>query len=256
MARICFRSFSEALGKAFAAEVVLPEGGKGPFPVLWLLHGAGDDHSGWLRHTCVERVAARRRLAVVAPDAHLSMYEDMAHGGRYFTHIADELPALLCRLLPLSGRREDNFVAGLSMGGMGALKVAMRRPSRYAAVCCLSAGYSNYRFHQPRQGSPRYNRYCLCYGERGAEAVEGETLALARALALSGAPCPRVLHMCGDKDPLLRNAEITREFFASLEGDPFCYRYLVRPGRHNWDFWAACVEDVVDFVLEGRGARE
>ena len=105
MALIQFEAFSDVLGKAFTAHIALPETARGPFPVLWLLHGAGDNGSGWLRHTAIERQATRRDLALVAPTAGMSMYEDMAHGQRYFTHIADELPKMLRRLLPLSDRR-------------------------------------------------------------------------------------------------------------------------------------------------------
>ena len=100
MALIQFEAFSDVLGKAFTAHIALPETARGPFPVLWLLHGAGDNGSGWLRHTAIERQATRRDLALVAPTAGMSMYEDMAHGQRYFTHIADELPKMLRRLLP------------------------------------------------------------------------------------------------------------------------------------------------------------
>ena len=106
MALIQFEAFSEVLGKAFSAQIALPETNRGPFPVLWLLHGAGDNHTGWLRHTAIERQATRRDLALVAPAAGMSMYEDMAHGQRYFTHIADELPKCCAACCPFrtSGR--------------------------------------------------------------------------------------------------------------------------------------------------------
>ena len=254
MALIQFEAFSDALGKAFSAQIALPETNRGPFCVLWLLHGAGDNDSGWFRNTAIERQATRRDLAVVAPAAGMSMYEDMAHGQRYFTHIADELPALLRRLLPLSAKREDNFIAGLSMGGMGALKIAMRRPEQYEAVCCLSAGHTNYRFHEPKAGTPRANRYSIAYGERGPLPGEEETLERARTLAADG-PCPRVWHTCGAEDSLKTNAALTRDFFENLPGDPFQYEYHEYPGRHNWDFWAERVPEMLDFLLRGRKER-
>ena len=170
---------------------------RGPFPVLWLLHGAGDNR---LPAGCATPPSSGRPRAATwrwwPPPPGMSMYEDMAHGQRYFTHIADELPKMLRRLLPLSDRREDNFIAGLSMGGMGALKIAMRRPERYSAVCCLSAGHTNYRFHEPGEGTPRFNRYFIAYGEAGPLPGEEETLARARALAEVGRPLPaRVAHL-------------------------------------------------------------
>ncbi|HIS03245.1 MAG TPA: hypothetical protein IAA75_04975 [Candidatus Pullichristensenella avicola] len=251
MALIEFEAFSDALGKAFSAQIALPETDRGPFAVLWLLHGACDDETGWFRNTAVERLATRRDLAVVAPAAGMSMYEDMAHGQRYFTHIADELPAMLRRMLPLSARREDNFIAGLSMGGMGALKIAMRRPQNYEAVCCLSAGHTNYRFHEPKEDTPRFNRYFIAYGERGPLPAEEETLKRARALA-AGGPCPRVWHVCGAQDGLRGNAHLTRDFFLGLSGNPFQYEYHEYPGRHNWEFWEARVPEMLDFLLRAK----
>ncbi len=249
MALIRLRAFSEVLGMAFQAAVALPEGKKGPHPVLWLLHGAGEDYMSWFRNTGIERLAVRRGLAVVCPDAQLSMYEDMEHGQRFFMHIADELPALLSRMLPLSGARADNFVAGLSMGGTGALKLAIRRPEKYAAVGCLSAGYNNYRFHEPQPGTIREKRYRLVYGPEGPDGADEALLKEVERVAQSGA-APRIYHACGTEDMLLRNARIAKELFEGFAGDPFSYTYRERLGRHNWDFWGDCVPEMLDFFLK------
>ena len=131
----------------------------------------------------------------------------------------------------------------------------MRRPENYAAVCCLSAGHTNYRFHEPKEGTPRFNRYFIAYGEAGPLPSEEETLARARALSEAGGPCPRVWHACGAEDSLKSNAALTRDFFENLPGDPFQYEYHECPGRHNWDFWEARVPEMLDFVLRGRKER-
>jgi putative tributyrin esterase len=239
---------------SFQTSVSIPETGRRAYPVLWLLHGAGDDQTGWFRNTPIERLAGRRGLAVVAPGAGLSLYEDMAHGQRFFTHIADELPELLPRLLPLSRAREDNFIAGLSMGGMGALKIAIHRPERYAAVGCLSAGYTNYRFHEPEPGSFREKRYFWAYGAEGPGPSEAELLRrcedIAKGAAAGSARAPRIYHACGTEDSLIRNARLTRDFFEALPGNPFSYAYREYPGRHNWEFWGERLPEMLDFLLE------
>jgi len=61
-------------------------------PVLYLLHGLSDDHSIWLRRTCIERYATAYGIAVVMPNGHRSYYSDMASGLKYFTYISEELP--------------------------------------------------------------------------------------------------------------------------------------------------------------------
>ena len=77
-------------------------------------------------------------LAVVMPAVHLSFYTDMAYGGKYWQFISEEVPAVVRDMFPLSSEREDNFVAGLSMGGYGAFKLALTYPERYAAAASLS----------------------------------------------------------------------------------------------------------------------
>jgi len=130
MALIHCDFFSEALGLSTSMCVILPEPARGqigmpgserqpsgPHPVLWLLHGLSDDHTIWQRRTSIERYVAERGLAVVMPAVARSFYTDMAHGLPYWTFISEELPAAARSFFPLSPAREDNFVAGLSMGG-------------------------------------------------------------------------------------------------------------------------------------------
>ena len=91
--------------------------------MLYLLHGLSDDDTIWLRRTSIERYVAPLGLAVVMPQVHRSFYTDEAYGGRYWTFLSEELPAWSRRFFRVSGGREDTFVAGLSMGGYGALKL-------------------------------------------------------------------------------------------------------------------------------------
>src|SRR5690606_35149889 len=107
-------------------------------PVLYLLHGLSDDDTIWLRRTSIERYVAGLGLAVVMPNVHRSFYADMAYGGQYWTFLTEELPRVAGDFFPLSDAREDNYVAGLSMGGYGAFKWALSYPERFAAAGSLS----------------------------------------------------------------------------------------------------------------------
>ena len=106
--------------------------------MLYLLHGLTDDHTGWQRYTSIERYADEAGLAVVMPAVHHSFYTDEVHGHAYWTYVSEELPALVHRLFRVSDRPEDTFAAGLSMGGYGAVKLALSHPDRYAAAASLS----------------------------------------------------------------------------------------------------------------------
>ena len=100
--------------------------------VLWLLHGLSDDATAWLRYSNIDRYAMENDLVVVMPSVNRSMYCDHVLGQNYFTYIAEELPEYLSLVFGLSREREQNFIAGLSMGGFGAMRIALTYPERYA----------------------------------------------------------------------------------------------------------------------------
>ncbi len=149
MALIQCDFFSSVLGMNCSMDVILPQTTQGQIgmtgkasqsahPTLWLLHGLSDDHTTWVRRTSIERYVAPLGLAVVMPNAGRSFYADMHVGPRYWTFLSEELPTIARSLFPLSDRREDNFVAGLSMGGYGAFKWALNQPEKFAAAASLS----------------------------------------------------------------------------------------------------------------------
>ena len=142
--------FSEALEVGTSMTVLLPQATEAQvgvasaetkqdaFPVLYLLHGLSDDHTAWLRYTSIERYASAAGLAVVMPAVGRSFYADEASGHRYWTYLSEELPELVESFFRVSQRREDTYVAGLSMGGYGAVKLALTHPERFAAAASLS----------------------------------------------------------------------------------------------------------------------
>ena len=108
--------FSDVLELSTSMTVILPQStsgqigmsgsaGEGAPPVLYLLHGLSDDDTTWLRRTSIERYVAPLGLAVVMPQVHRSFYTDQAHGGRYWTFLSEELPALVGGFFRVSDRR-------------------------------------------------------------------------------------------------------------------------------------------------------
>lgn len=149
MALLTFDFFSDALERGTSMTVVLPQPTqeqigvgattfKDPPRVLYLLHGLSDDHTAWLRYTSIERYAAALGFAVVMPAVDRSFYANEKKGHPYWDYVSDELPRVVRRFLRVSEDPADTFVAGLSMGGYGALKHAVIHPERYAGVASLS----------------------------------------------------------------------------------------------------------------------
>jgi S-formylglutathione hydrolase FrmB len=260
MALVHANFFSEALGLSVAVDVILPQVAtkqigmaatvrEGKTPVLWLLHGASDNHTIWQRRTSVERYVADLGIAVVMPNAHLSRYTDMVHGGKYFTYIADELPVLMRGFFPLlSDRREDNFIAGLSMGGYGCLKIGLSRPNNYAAIGSFSAG----NFIRHSGGNSGMNAMVdRVYGLKPGETAEGtkhDIVQLAKDALAAGGPLPRIYQACGTEDFVYDSYANVRDFFKSLPGNPFGYVNTERPGKHEWSFWDDEIQSFLKFI--------
>ncbi|RYZ04450.1 MAG: esterase family protein [Myxococcales bacterium] len=257
MALIDCKFFSETLGMCSSLRVILPEkterrigdsgvsrAGQPGFlghPTLWLLHGMSDDETIWTRSTSLERYVAPLGLAVVMPNVHRSFYTNMLHGYRYWDFVSEELLAKARSFFPLSLRREDNFVGGLSMGGHGALKLALRKPELFSAAASLSGVADVTEFRQSRALD-----YELVFGGTGPErGSEHDLFHLATTLSASESPLPRLYQCCGTEDFLLAQNRSLRDCLATLRFD---YHYVESPGAHDWAYWDKAIAQVVDWL--------
>lgn len=219
-----------------------PEGS----PVLYLLHGCSDDQSIWMRRTSIERYAATCGIAVVMPFGARSFYNNTSDGSRWWDYISEELPAILPGFFNVSTKREDTFVAGLSMGGFGAFKLALNHPERYAAAASLSGSLRNDWLHK---GNPAL--YTADFGP--LETLPGspnDLFAMASKVVESGAPRPKLFQACGTEDFLYRE---NIEFRDHLRKIGYENTYVEGPGTHCWEYWDARIQDVLKWLpLKGR----
>ena len=134
---------SGQLGKQTNVNILLPDciqKGK-KLPVLYLLHGLSDNETGWMTLTSIGRYATNdREMITVMPNGDRSFYCDIPNFGNYFSYITKELPDYIEAMLPAADNRENRFIAGLSMGGYGALKCGLLAPDTFGAVASLSGG--------------------------------------------------------------------------------------------------------------------
>jgi putative tributyrin esterase len=252
--------FSDVLGLSVSASVLLPQktsrqigmagtAGGGRFPTLYLLHGLSDDHTIWMRRTSIERYAAARNLAVVMPAAARSYYQDMASGPRYWTYLSEELPAVMRGFFPLSEAREDTFAAGLSMGGYGALRLALDRPESYAAAASFSGALDVVRRCREagREGSliSRAEMAGIFGDALDVSGTQADLAFLAQKVAACPGPAPRLFISCGTEDPLLRESRAFREHLESLH---LACTYEESPGTHEWGYWDAQIQRVLEWL--------
>jgi len=233
---------SQALGMQSNANVILPNEIKPGerLPVLYLLHGLSDDHTMWQRRTSLERYLEKYRLAVVMPNAHRSFYTDMVHGEKYFTYMADELPRLMQGFFPISAERSQNFVAGLSMGGYGAFKLALNRPQQYGAAASFSGAINIAERDWEAFGPLMAN----VFGSREEIRQPPHNL-LAVIKTLPAADCPLLFQACGTEDFLYQENHVFRDA-AQAAGLPLTY--TEGPGGHEWSYWDARIQDVLAWL--------
>jgi S-formylglutathione hydrolase FrmB len=244
--------FSDALGLSTSMTVILPQSTSGQIgmtgsestgetPVLYLLHGLSDDDTTWLRRTSIERYVAPLGLAVVMPQVHRSFYADEAHGNRYWTFLTQELPELVHSFFRLSGRREDTFVAGLSMGGYGALKWALREPDRFVAATSMSGAVDV--AGMQTQGVWRPELVHQVFGEQPIAGTPNDLFWLLDQLPVQRAPALSI--SCGTEDPLL---DANRRLVEALRSKGFPLVSDFGPGVHDWAYWDARIQDVLAWL--------
>ena len=257
MALVTCDFFSDALEVGCSMTVVLPQpteeqiGVEGArhrsgvpatdFPVLYLLHGLSDDHTAWLRYTSVERYAAAAGLAVVMPAVNRSFYANMVTGPRYWDFVADELPEIVGRFFRVSQDPAQTFVAGLSMGGYGAMKLALSRPERFAAAATMSGALDL------QEISSRPDRVGLLdpiFGDTIPE--DADLFALLDAADTDALPRLHVSTGTEDHPGLVAG---NRKFVAALEKRGVDVTSDFRPGEHVWSLWDELLPEVIDWLL-------
>lgn len=131
--------YSRALKRSTRFFAALPkETVRGKLQVLYLLHGGGDDETKWIRRVPIERIFSGCKVLVIMPDGGLSYYTDTVCGEHYWTYLSQELPEVVKTYFNVSEKREDTFAAGLSMGGYGAMKLALLKPESFAKAASFS----------------------------------------------------------------------------------------------------------------------
>jgi S-formylglutathione hydrolase FrmB len=255
MARMRCDFFSETLGLSTSMTVILPQQTSGQIgmtgttttevPVLYLLHGLSDDDTIWSRRTSIERYVAPFGLAVVMPQVHQSFYSDEVHGLRFWTFLTEELPALVNGFFTVSNRREDTFVAGLSMGGYGALKWALRQPERFAAAASLSGAVAlSHPSEQAERNDPAFAALMRrVFGDTPTDGTNDDVLHLMRTA--DPTVLPSLYVACGTDDFLYRsNLALIDE--AERRGVPLTVD--LGPGDHEWDYWDAQIQRVLSWL--------
>ena len=233
--------FSKALMRPVTMNVILPadkvffeeetEEDNKPFKTLYLLHGVMGNYTDWVTGTCIKRWAEEKNLAVVK---------------------------ITRRMFPLSHKKEDTFIAGLSMGGYGAIRNGLKYHDTFGYIAGLSSAMILEKMNVADDSSPMFF-------ERKSflESVFGDLSKisdceinpewLARDMKEKGIPFPHLYLACGLDDPLLPPNRKFRDFMNELGAD---VTYEEGPGAHEWDFWNRYIKKVLDWLPLDKDSKE
>lgn len=250
---------SDALRMGVTVNVILPEkaktligmnaDGASTYKTLYLLHGLSDDHSIWMRRTSIERYAADYGIAVVMPSVGRSWYTDTATGSNYLTFVTQELPNV-CRsyFRGMSDKREDTLIAGLSMGGYGAVKAALTCPERFGACASLSGALDVASFGT-RDDLKSEWQGIFDFGLSNAAELQNtkhDVFHLIRKAKENGDPLPKLYAWCGSDDFLLDHNHRFVELLKELDVP---HLYEESEGNHSWKWWDLHIQSALKYLL-------
>ncbi len=227
---------SSALDREMKYRILLPCAYKtgGRFPVLYLLHGLYGDYLNWDTLTDLEHDAAQYEMIVVMPDAGDSWYTNSFTDSKdkFEDYIARDLVAEIDGKFRTLRSRHARAIAGLSMGGYGALKIALRYPENFAFAGSLSGALNAPLDLADRQ--PDFREQLLqVFGPAGSDPREDNNL-FSMLQSVPANDRPHFYLACGSEDAFLA---VNREFAAQLSSHGATYEYHETPGAHAWDYW-------------------
>lgn len=217
-------------------------------PVLYLLHGYTDNHRGWTSRTKIAEYVRGTDLLVVMPDAHNSFYHDNASDSTklYERWIAQELPTYIEAKYSVDGNRRA--VAGLSMGGYGAMMIALNHPDRYAFAAGLSSAISGIHVGGT-EVSPNFARITQMFDLIKGSADHPNRARydfLSRIEAQNPETAPYIYLVHGIQDGYTDFLPGHRRFTDALRAKKLAYEYHEVPGAHNWPFWDEHIQGVLE----------
>lgn len=222
-----------------------------PLKTLYLLHGIFGNYTDWVNGTRIQAWAEANDLAVIMPSGENRFYlDDEKSGELYGEFIGKELVEFTRKLFPLSDKREDTFIAGLSMGGYGAIRNGLKYAENFGCVIGLSAALVHDTWKDADNSAPiftfRRSYYEAVFGEYDkVKGSDKDPKALLLKLKEEGRPIPKMYLCCGTEDGLVT---ANRDFRDFLNENGVDLTYVEGPGKHDWVFWDTYIKKVLDWL--------
>ncbi len=255
MAYFRIEYYSKALRRETSFEVMIPcdprEGmpaPEGPMRTLFLLHG----YTGKAGNYVPFDLPYKYNFAIVMPSAENSFYlNGLSTGHAFQTLVGEELVEFVRKTFGLAGDPTNTGIAGLSMGGFGALHTGLAYPRTFGKIGAMSSAFIHHEVAQmkPGQGNEvaNYDYYRECFGEPALlEESDNNPETLIRKLKAAGEKIPEIYMACGTEDFLIENNRAMHRF---LEAEGVPHEYHEGPGIHDMVFWTEYIQKIVRWMF-------
>ncbi len=263
MAIVELKLSSELLNTCINTHVYFPcdlpaEVGFEPKGTLTLLHGYKGSSADWFTMTAAARYAADNSLILISPSCGNFFYQDCAMGA-YKTFVTKEMPMLLSRMFKFPKERERNFIAGLSMGGYGALYLGMSCPEIYGG-CASFSGALDMQLIIDKMPQDLKAPYKMLFGTKDGSMPKESSLfeLLNKIAAMDKKQQPKVLTTCGYED--------IEKYYIKPQNDSFynhaktlglaSYKHMQWTGIHTWSFWDRSLVYAIDCFFNNGYAKQ
>jgi len=251
---------SEILGMERRYAVYLPpdyESSGRSYPVLYLLHGSGDDQTGWIQFGEVLRIADKAILngtatamIIVMPDANTvkkGYFNDPQGEWRYEDFFFEELMPYVEKQYRIKGEKRYRAIAGLSMGGGGTFIYALHHPELFSSACPLSASCGPLSMEDMDRFLERRDMHTVSVEQKEEYYRQHSALALVNDLPADTLKTVRWFIDCGDDDFLYEGNSLVH---IAMKKKEIPHEFRIRDGAHNWTYWRESLPEVLSFISD------
>ena len=247
---------SDTLRLSTNIQVFIPDQGKEPFRVVYLLHGLHGDQGTWIDNTMLPIFAKDYNVVFVMPEAGRSFYFNQIYGRKYYDYVSDELPDICRKIFNISAERDDTAVMGCSMGGLGSLRLALTRPDRFGFCGAISSACI---YFKPMLDGLRDDPGPFLQSGPEAEAVVadlyniyGDSLEYRADYDIrelvknfpADKPKPKIFSTCGTEDDLRKE---NVKFADEMKKTDFDFSYEEWTGGHDWYFFSDALKRTLEY---------
>lgn len=246
--------FSKYVDRRIKFTAIIPdqdvsgEGAPKALKTLYLLNGWNGNYEDWMTYSNITRLAEKNNLAVIMPDGENSFYSDHVTGAEYGKFFEEELVQETRYLFPLSDKREDTFVAGVSMGGYGALRIGYTRGDIFGKVFAMSSPTITQDMYDKTPKEVGDMIMCsLKVNFKQTEDGDIDPQYDVFRLAIEAENKPDLFLACAKSDYMI---QLNQMFHQWLEKNGIDHKFESGEGRHSWTYWNEMAPKMVDWLLD------